>query len=177
VETALKKNYFMPILLFILAYEWLISAADKLTDKSFYKDLHQQMVQAIPDIQNHFYATLVKNVGIPHYMMFGTLVEAAEVFVGVSFILLGVFMLKGKLGSVMKQIGIFTCIVAAFMSANYFLLGGDSFFVNQDNAFQEGISIDIILMLIELSLTGYFVATLKQVKVMKSYDGDNELTA
>jgi thiosulfate dehydrogenase (quinone) large subunit len=156
LEKKSAQSLVVPVLLFILAYEWIISSINKMATKNYYENLHQQMAQSVSGVQFQPYASLLKNIGLPHYHLFGTLVLLAELFVGLTFVVIGIRKLQGKSTRVVGRFGIIASIVAAFMSLNYALLGGDTLFVDPANAFQEGISIDWILFLIEVTLVFYF---------------------
>ena len=83
---------------------------------------------------------------------------------GITFVIIAIQKLRGKISRTVSWFGFFASIVAAFMSLNYALLGGDTLFVNPANAFQEGISIDWVLFLIEVTLAVYFESLLRQQK-------------
>jgi thiosulfate dehydrogenase [quinone] large subunit len=150
------RSYVIPFLLLILAYEWLISSINKLVTKNYYSNLHQQLTQSLSGIQVHPYAYLVKTIGLEHYHVIGTLVVLGEVFVGVTFLILAFRKLQGKVSRMEGWFGVIVSILAAFMSLNYALLGGDTLFVDPANAFQEGISIDWVLFFEEVTLAFHF---------------------
>jgi thiosulfate dehydrogenase [quinone] large subunit len=162
LEKKSAQSLVIPVLLFILAYEWLISAVNKMVTKNYYGSLHQQMSQSVSGVQFQPYVGLLKNIGLPQYHLFGTLVLLAEVFVGFTFIVIGIRKLQGKSTQILRRFGMIASIVAAFMSLNYALLGGDTLFIDPANAFQEGISIDWILFFIEVTLVFYFYHAAKQ---------------
>jgi len=165
LEKKSVQRFIIPVLLFILAYEWLISSANKLVTTNYDAKLRHQMAQSVSGIQFQPYASLLKNIGLPHSHLFGTLVLVAELFVGLTFVGIGIRKLQGKSTRVVGRFGIVASIVAAFMSLNYALLGGDPLFVDPANAFQQGISIDWILFLIEVTLVFYFYHVSNQRKV------------
>jgi thiosulfate dehydrogenase [quinone] large subunit len=150
------QGYIIPILMLIIAYEWIISSINKLVTKNYYANLHQQLIQSLSGIQVHPYAYLVKTVGLENYKFIGTLVVLGEIFVGVTFVILAVRKFQGRVSRVEGWFGFIASILAAFMSLNYALLGGDTLFVDPANAFQEGISIDWVLFLQEVTFALHF---------------------
>ncbi|GMA65596.1 hypothetical protein NZD89_28275 (plasmid) [Alicyclobacillus fastidiosus] len=156
------RNVLLPVLMLIVAYEWLVSFVNKLVVPDYYKNLQQQMSQSISGIQFHPYANLMKNVGVPNVHLFGILVPLGEVFVGVSFVALAVQMFRTHhIRRGWAVLGLIASVVAAFMSLNYALMGGDTLFVNAANAFQEGISVDWLLFLIEVCFAFGFYSTVR----------------
>lgn len=57
----------VPVLSLILAYDWLISFLNNLITKNYCQNLREQLSQSISGVQLHFYAGLLKHVGVPHY--------------------------------------------------------------------------------------------------------------
>jgi thiosulfate dehydrogenase (quinone) large subunit len=163
LEKKSAQSFVIPVLLFILAYEWIISSVNKMVTKNYYTNLHQQMMQSVSGVQFKPYVNLLKNVGLPQYHLFGTVVLIAELFVGLAFVIIGIRKLQGRSTRVLGKLGMVASIVSALMSLNYALLGGDTLLVDPANAFQEGISIDWVLFLIEVTFVFYFyhVATQK----------------
>jgi thiosulfate dehydrogenase (quinone) large subunit len=162
LEKKSAQYFIIPVLLFILAYEWLISSVDKLLTKNYYQNLHEQLTQSVSGIQVHAYAVLLKNVGLPQYHLVGTMVLIAELFVGLTFAMIAILKLQGKLTRIVGRFGTIASIMAAFMSFNYALLGGDTLFVDPANAFQEGISIDWLMFFIEVTFAFYFYSVASQ---------------
>lgn len=158
------QDFAIPIIVLIIAYEWLISSIDKILTKNYISAFHKQLAQGISDITVHPYATLVKSVGLPLSNTLSILVLSSELFVAVIFILFAIRSLTGKAGKVMGIFAFIASIFAAFMSLNYAILGGDSLLADPANAFQEGISIDWMFFLIETTLAFYFFSILKQKK-------------
>ncbi|MDP4084478.1 MAG: hypothetical protein Q8934_07655 [Bacillota bacterium] len=158
MEKKLTSQLVLPIILLIISYQWLIAFIDKAVNKDFFKQLPQQMKGAISGITFHPYATLLKNVGLPNSHLIGILVMLGELFIGVIFLLCAIQKLMGKNNQVLAKLGLFATIIGAFMSLNYALMGGDTLFVNSDNAFQEAISVDWFMFLMEITLVIYFYA-------------------
>jgi thiosulfate dehydrogenase [quinone] large subunit len=168
MENNTKHPLVIPVLLLIIAYEWLIASVDKLLTKNYLGNMHKQMVQSVPDIQFHPYASLFKNVGIPQSHLFGILVLLGELAVGLTFAIIAIQLLRGKMRSVLAKCGFVASIIAAFMNFNYALLGGDTLFVNPANAFQESISVDWILFLFEVTFAFFFYFGFKRRVVVQN---------
>jgi uncharacterized membrane protein YphA (DoxX/SURF4 family) len=154
-----KKNpnqLVLPILLLIIAYQWIIAFINKAVNKDFFSQLPKQMKDAISSITFQPYASMLKNVGIPNSHLFGVLVMIGELFVGVIFLLYAIQKLMGKNNRLLAKLGLLATIVGAFMSLNYALMGGDTLFVDPGNAFQEAISVDWFMFLMEITLVIYF---------------------
>ncbi|NRD79758.1 hypothetical protein HPT25_20690 [Bacillus sp. BRMEA1] len=146
----------LPLLLLVIAYQWIIAFFNKVVTKNFFNELHKQMKGSVSDITFHPYATLFKNVGIPHFHLFGTMVMLSELFVGVVFLLYSIQKLMGKNNHIIAKLGLAATVIGAFMNLNYALLGGDTLFVSSDNAFQEAISVDWFMFLMQVILIGHF---------------------
>ena len=174
------KNHTMqrpvvPVLSLILAYEWLISFLNKLVTKNYYQNLRDQLSQSISGVQLHFYAGLLKHIGVPHYRLFGSLVLVGEAFVGIMFLILAIYGFRGKLNGTVGKLGALAALIAAFMSLNYAILGGDTLFVDSANAFQEGISIDWLMFLIELTFAFYFYSISTHRRRQTKMEDDEEV--
>lgn len=158
MEKKITSQLVLPILLLIIAYQWLIAFTNKAVNKNFFNQLPKQMNDAISSITFQPYATMLKNVGIPNSHLFGVLVMIGELFVGVIFLLYAIQKLMKKNNKLLARLGILATIVGAFMSLNYALMGGDTLFVDPGNAFQEAISVDWFMFLMEITLVIYFYA-------------------
>ncbi|WP_067934540.1 hypothetical protein [Alicyclobacillus kakegawensis] len=157
-----STRFFFPVILVILAYEWLVSGLDKLLSGTFVRDMHNQMMQSIPDMQYHFYARLLQKYCMLHCEIVAALVETGEILVGLSFLFLAFLTATGRLNNAMVKLGVFTGIVSAFMNLNFFFYQGGSFFVNTSDPFDEGIPIDLIMVFIQVAVAVYFWKVGKQ---------------
>ncbi|MED1203649.1 hypothetical protein [Heyndrickxia acidicola] len=162
MEYKTRHPLVIPVLLLIIAYEWLIASVDKLLTKNYLENMHKQMVQSVSGIQFHPYASLFKSVGIPQSQLIGTLVLIGELVVGLTFAIVAIQIFRGKMSSALAKCGFAAAIIAAFMSINYALLGGDTLFVDPSNAFQESISVDWILFLFEVTFAFFFYSVSKR---------------
>ncbi|MCM2535255.1 hypothetical protein NDK43_26475 [Neobacillus pocheonensis] len=156
MEKKITSQLVLPLLLLVIAYQWLIAFFNKVVTKNYFNELHKQMKDSVSGITFHPYATLFKNVGIPNFHLFGTLVMLGELFVGVIFLLYAIQKMMGKNNKVIAKLGFVATIIGAFMNLNYAILGGDTLFVNPDNAFQEAISVDWFMFLMQIILIVYF---------------------
>jgi thiosulfate dehydrogenase (quinone) large subunit len=158
-----SRDYILPVLTLVVAYEWLISSIDKMLTKNYVSAFRSQLSQGVSDIHIHPYANLVKSIGIPQYHLLSIVVVIAELFVALSFIFYAVHKFMGKNNKGICRTTFIASIAAAFMSLNYAILGGDTLFTDPANAFQEGISIDWIFFLIETTLAFYFYSQIKRI--------------
>jgi len=156
-----EKSVLAPLIFLSIAYEWLISGANKIASGKFVSGLRQQLNHAIPDLQYKFYGHLLRAVAIPHARLIGTLVEYGEVFVGLSFVLLAVtFWRKSEPKSVLAA-GAIAAALGALMSLSFFFLQGGAFFLNPGYPFDEGIPIDLIFVLLHASIAIYLFKRLR----------------
>lgn len=167
-EAKLYKRVFTPVLVFVIAYEWLISGVDKLLSGNFVQQLKGQLSSSLSGMQYHFYGKILKSTIIPHAMAFGVLVEVGEICAGIAFVLLGAALIRDRLNTAIIQLGIWTSIIAAFMALNFFLWQGGSVFLNPGDPFDEGITIDFMLVLIQLWIAVFFVG------IRRNYAASNQ---
>ncbi|MFD1675322.1 hypothetical protein [Alicyclobacillus fodiniaquatilis] len=165
-EGKLYKRVFTPVLIFLLAYEWLVSGFDKLLSGNFVPQLMRQLSSSLSGMQYHFYENILKNDIIPHAVVFGVLVEVGEICVGVAFVLLGVALIRDRINTAIIQLGIWTSIIAAFMALNFFLWQGGSMFLNLGDPFDEGITIDFMLVLIQLWMAVFFFSIRRRYSLL-----------
>lgn len=149
-ETTLYKRLFTPVLVLLIAYEWLISGFNKLLSGNFVRQLKEQLSSSLSDMQYHYYEHIVKSTVIPHAAIFAILVEIGEICAGIGFVILAIALFRNRISKPIVQLGIWTSIVSAFMAMNFFLWQGGSVFLNPDDPFDEGITIDFMLVLIQL---------------------------
>lgn len=165
-EGKLYKRVFTPVLIFLIAYEWLVSGFDKLLSGNFVPQLMRQLSSSLSGMQYHFYENILKSDIIPHAVVFGILVEVGEICVGVAFVLLGVALIRDRINTAIIQLGIWTSIIAAFMALNFFLWQGGSMFLNLGDPFDEGITIDFMLVLIQLWMAVFFFSIRRRYSLL-----------
>lgn len=149
-EATLYKRLFAPVLMILIAYEWLISGFDKLLSGHFVQQLKGQLSSALPDMQYHFYKNIVQSSFIPHAATFAVLVEVGEICSGIGFVVLAIALFRNRINTTIVHLGISTCVVSSFMALNFFFWQGGSMFLNPGDPFDEGITIDFMLLLIQL---------------------------
>ncbi|WP_067621555.1 hypothetical protein [Alicyclobacillus acidiphilus] len=155
-ETTLYKRVLTPGILLLLAYEWLISGFDKVFSGIFVQQLRNQLVSSLSGLQYHFYDHFLKSVVVPQAHLFAVLVEIGEICTGIGFVALAVALIRDRMNSVLALVGIWTSIISAFMALNFFLWQGGSLFLNPSDPFDEGITIDLMLVLIQLWMAIFF---------------------
>ncbi|MDQ0190269.1 hypothetical protein [Alicyclobacillus cycloheptanicus] len=158
-EGILYKRVFTPILMICIAYEWLVSGLDKVMSGDFVQQLKGQLSSSLGGMQYHFYENILKSFVIPHAMTFAVLVEVGEICAGIGFVLLAVALFRNRVGAVAVQLGIWVPLVSAFMALNFFLWQGGSVFINPGDPFDEGITIDLMLVLIQVWIAIFFFMT------------------
>lgn len=142
-------------ILAVFSYEWLISGLNKLLSENFISNLHAEMTENLTNVQMPFYHTFLHNYGLAHCTILAILVETAELCVGLSFGVLAIQVLRGRLGKRFIQLGILSCAIAIFMNLNFLLYEGGAVFLNVGDPFDEGVSLNFIMPLIECGLSLY----------------------
>lgn len=150
------ERFLLAAILAVFSYEWLISGFNKLLNGKFISDLHTEMIENLPNVQMPFYRAFLQTFGMAHCRVLAILVEAAELCVGLAFVLLVVQILRGRLGNGWMKIGIFSCAIAIFMNMNFLFYESGAVFLSTGDPFDEGVSIDFIMTLIECGLSLYF---------------------
>lgn len=153
----MQSRYFFPIVLFILAYEWLVSGLDKVISGTFITHFHHQLVSAISGGMHYpLYASLLQVAVLPNSRLFAWLVECGELAVGTAFIVLGVMVLKRQKNRVIKTMGVATGILSAFMTLNFFFYQGGPILLSTGHPFDEGIPVALVMVLLQLAVAGRF---------------------
>ncbi|MFB5189856.1 hypothetical protein [Alicyclobacillus fastidiosus] len=155
-EVTLYKRVFTPVLMILIAYEWLISGVNKLLSGNFVQQLKGQLSSSLSGMQYHFYENIVKSTIIPHATTFAVLVEVGEICAAIGFVVLAIALFRNRINTMIVQLGIWTSIVSAFMALNFFFWQGGSVFLNPGDPFDEGITIDFMLVLIQLWIAVFF---------------------
>lgn len=144
--------------LVLFAYEWLLSAFDKLFSTSFRSGLAANLRQALHDNPNHWYARVMNWAVVPHAALFAVLVEAGELLVAAGLIAGAVLWLTehrlpAQWAALLHLAVIGALLGSALMTANYYWLAGNRWpWFNTAEPFNEGLSIDGLLTLIALAL-------------------------
>lgn len=149
----------------VLAYEWLLSGVNKLLNQNFTVQLASTLHQNISGNPYGWYVSLLRGVVLPHANVFGVLTELGELSIGVTLLASAVLWMRFPAGRPTMYAGIAACAAlagATFMPLNYFLMSGDPIpWINPANAFNEGVSIDVLMSLLAVAL---LVANLNALK-------------
>jgi hypothetical protein len=144
----------------VVAYEWLNSAFTKIVHGGFAAGLAAQLAKN-SDGAPGWYRGLLDAVVIPTGAIFGYLIEAGELLVGIGLIATAVVLLvNGRRLSVTTLRALLAVVAAvalggAFMNLNFSLFSGDPpVWSLGSDTFSEGISIDGVLMLVQLAMAG-----------------------
>jgi thiosulfate dehydrogenase [quinone] large subunit len=141
-----------------LAYEWLVSALNKLLDPRFAAGLAPQLRQSLHDNPNHWYSALLNDLVVPHARVYATLIEIGEFLIGLGFLVGAMLWLSRRLAASAWARPVTLAVMAAvaasgLLSANYYLNGGETLpGLNRGNPYNEGLSIDGLLTLVALGL-------------------------
>jgi thiosulfate dehydrogenase [quinone] large subunit len=144
----------------VIGYEWLNSAFTKIVRGGFNSGLGEQLAKN-SDAAPSWYVSILSGVVIPHAAIFGYLVEAGELLVGAGLVSTAAFLLvrgqhlnAGALRTVLAVV-VLAAAGGAFMNANFALSAGDTpIWSLGDKAYSEGVTIDNMLMFIQLSIAG-----------------------
>lgn len=142
----------------VAAYEWLVSGLNKVLAGNFPQQLHGVITDALHGNPNEWALPLLKGLVLPCCTLFGGMVECGEVFVGAVLAVAALLWLLGeRVPAMIRRLGAWTaaaaCLGAAFMNVNFYIAMGGTFpTVSPANAANEGVSIDIVLMLVMLAL-------------------------
>jgi hypothetical protein len=144
----------------VVAYEWLNSAFTKIVHGGFAAGLADQLAKN-SDGAPGWYRALLEGVVIPNGAIFGYLIEAGELLIGIGLIATAaVLLVNGGRLSVATLRAVLAVVAAvalggAFMNLNFSLFSGDTpVWSLGSNTFSEGISIDGVLMLMQLAMAG-----------------------
>lgn len=144
----------------VVGYEWLNSAFTKLVHGGFASGLADQLAKN-SDGAPGWYQSVLQTVIIPHAAVFGYLIEAGELLVGIGLIATAaVLFAKGgrlSVGALRAVLGVvaLTAIGGAFMNLNFSLFSGNPapWSLGSDT-FGEGVGIDGILMMVQIAMAG-----------------------
>lgn len=155
----MNRNFVIWIQL-ILAYEWLVSGFNKILGGNFISNFHQQCLASIPHMQYGFYAELMKQYCLPHCTLMASLVETGELATGLGFIFLSLLLWRRPKTPILLKLGPIVSLVGAFMTLNFFFYQGGSIFINPSDPFDEGISLDLLMVLIQVAVAAFYLGSL-----------------
>lgn len=140
----------------IVGYEWLISGANKVLSGQFPQGLAGTLADGLKDNPNGWYVSFLRAVVVPHSVLFGYLIELAEVGIGLALLggallLIGHLPTRGERYYRLARFEIGAAAVAAFacvvLCVNFHFFMGDGFLsaLNPGAPFDEGIDLDTLL--------------------------------
>ncbi len=151
-----SERFLIAAILAIFSYEWIISGLNKWFSGSFISELHMEMMDNLKNIQVPFYRDFLATYGLAHCTIIAVIVETAELFVGISFAILSYQAFRGRFGNRMLKVGVVACAVAVFMNVNFLLYQSGAVFFSIDDPFDEGVSLDFIMTLVECGMSLFF---------------------
>lgn len=140
----------------VIAWEWLVSGANKLLSGDFPQGLAGTLQDGIKNNPNGWYVAILKQFILPHSVGFGYTIEYAEALIGIT-LLIGVVLLLGpvrrhgdpqyRLALVEMSAAAFGALACAFLCVNFHFFMGDGVLPGIDvaKAFGEGISLDTLM--------------------------------
>src|SRR5215472_1538818 len=144
----------------VVAYEWLNSAFTKIVHGGFATGLAEQLARN-SDGAPGWYRVLLQAVVIPNGAVFGYLIEAGELLIGIGLIATAVVLFANgrhlSVATLRALLGVVAAVAlgGAFMNLNFSLFSGDPpVWSLGSDTFSEGISIDGVLMLMQLAMAG-----------------------
>jgi thiosulfate dehydrogenase [quinone] large subunit len=144
----------------VIGYEWLNSAFTKIVHGGFATGLGEQLAKN-SDAAPGWYRGMLDTIILPHAAVFGYLVLAGELLVGVGLVsAAAVLLVRGRRLSQLALRAVFVVVVlaaagGAFMNANFALSNGDApIWSLGSSTFSEGVGIDNILMFMQLAVAG-----------------------
>lgn len=140
----------------VIAWEWLVSGANKVLAGNFPQGLADTLHEGIQDNPNGWYVSLLQHIVLPHSVAFGYVIEAAELFIGIA-LFIGVVVLIGPVrrrGMPQYRLAVgevtaamVAALLCAFLCVNFHFFMGDGVlpWFNPANAFDEGITLDTLM--------------------------------
>lgn len=140
----------------VIAWEWLVSGANKLLSGAFPQGLADTLNEGIKNNPNGWYVAFLQDVVVPHSVAFGYAIELTELFIGIA-LLLGVVLLLGptrhrgdpqyRLAFAEMSLAAVAALACAFLCVNFHFFMGDGILPGIDitKAFDEGISLDTLM--------------------------------
>jgi uncharacterized membrane protein YphA (DoxX/SURF4 family) len=151
----------------IFGYLWLISGIDKIGSGVFVSGFPSFVAdEYITKGTYSWYISFINAVVYPHAVLFGFLIEWGELAIGV-VLLVGALWLFVRDSKVAHFFMAVANVGGAFLVANIIMAEGGSLlpFVDTSLVYEEGVSIDVIVMLVSLLVAlANFVAFTKEWK-------------
>lgn len=140
----------------ILGWEWLVSGANKVLSGTFPAGLAGTLSDSMKGNPNGWYVAFLRNVILPHSILFGYLIEVTEALAGLA-LLSGALVLIGSIprrGEPQYRLAVAQIVAAtiaalacAFLCINFHFFMGDGILpgVNPANPFNEGVDLDTLM--------------------------------
>jgi uncharacterized membrane protein YphA (DoxX/SURF4 family) len=153
---------------FLIGYEWLMSGLSKINAGSFPQSLAGTLSDATNG-QTGWYKSFIDGVVIPNGELFGYLVMVGELAVGVALVAAALIGLVrwGHLTSIQHVVllGVIalSCVVGAFMSANFHLvMGANAPWTISPDPNDQGVDLDSLMVMLQLVVVVASVYLLRQ---------------
>lgn len=140
----------------IIAWEWLVSGANKVLSGTFPQGLSDTLREGIQNNPNGWYVILLQRIVLPNSVAFGYIIEATELFVGVA-LFIGAVVLIGPVrhrGTPQYRLAVgeiaaatVASLLCAFLCINFHFFMGDGLipWFDPARAFDEGITLDTLM--------------------------------
>lgn len=140
----------------IVGWEWLVSGANKVLSGTFPTGMADTLNSGMKDNPNGWYVAFLQAVVLPHSILFGYLIEVAEVLAGLG-LLAGTLLLVGGIrsrGEPQYRIAVAQIAAAAlaaltciFLCVNFHFFMGDGILPGLDptHAFDQGVDLDTLM--------------------------------
>jgi uncharacterized membrane protein YphA (DoxX/SURF4 family) len=147
----------------VIGYECLVSGLTKLVHGDFPTGLAAElrdMSSAAPS----WYRAFLDGAVLPHAVVFGYPIEAAEVAIGV-VLFLAVLRLPARISRYVPAATVAALLVGIALAANFALANGSTFGLGlASDSFDEGIDLDTILVGLQLALFVFALASARRVQ-------------
>jgi hypothetical protein len=154
----------------IIGYEWFASGLTKLAHGDFpaglSADLHERAKEAAP-----WYRHFLNSVVMPHASSFGYAIELAELLSGVVLIGAAVIFLVRRerigrpLGLWLAALTALAALTGLLLAVNFVLANRVGFSPVAPDSFDEGISLDALLVGVQVVLLGVALAPLARLRL------------
>lgn len=149
-------RYLAAVVQGLIAWEWLVSGANKLLSGVFPQQLAGAIDDGVKNNPNGWYVSFLQDLVLPHSAAFGYAIEIGEFLIGVALLLGAILLLspvrhKGDpqyyLALAEMRVAAVAALVGAFFCVNFHFLMGDGLFPGLDPSriFDEGISLDTLM--------------------------------
>jgi thiosulfate dehydrogenase [quinone] large subunit len=151
----------------VLAYEWLVSGINKLLNPNFTVQLASTLRQNMNGNPYSWYVSFLRQIVLPHATLFGVLTELGELAIGITLVVSTVLWWRRPHGRLTLYVGGAACLAlagAVLLPLNFFFMSGSPLpWINPANAFNEGMTIDMLVPLLSVAL---LVANLRAVRAV-----------